>query len=297
MKFLFAATVLTAGLLAGCNSAPPPPPPPPPLANAVTGTITLRDPRELGADSKIDLKVVDVAQPDSVLAQTTLSNANKLPASFNLPIDVSKVDPNRTYEIVAVLTDGDRRFLQGGLTYPVLTKKNPAKADISLSPEPTPGEKMYEEFRKAFAQNGNLKQISGKYATDDYGTAWDAFLSNGKVKAVREVTDSFADNGGRTTYKIAYKDEKTWVVVRDDSAAGSNKPFATTKVGWNDDGALVLHEKVANNQTSDVSEADAKTLLAHANAALDVAQGHAPKVNTGVQADKKAADPKKKKGK
>ncbi len=295
MKFLFAASLLTAGLLAGCDSAPPPPPPPPPMANAVTGTIVLRDPRELGADTKIELKVVDVAQPDNVLAQTTLNNASKLPVTFNLPIDVSKVDPNRTYAIEGVLTDGDRRFLPV-LQYPVLTKKAPAKIDITLAPEPTPGEKMYEEFRKAFAQNGNLKQISGKYSTDDYGTAWDAFLSGGKVKAVREVTDSFADNGGRTTYKIAYKDEKPWVVVRDDSAAGSNKPFATTKVGWGDDGTVVLHEKVANGQTTDVSDADAKAILAHANAALDVAQGHAPKINTGVQADKKP-DPKKKKGK
>ena len=70
----------------------------------------------------------------------------------------------------------------------------------------------------------------------------------------------------------------------------------TSKVGWADDGTLVLHEKVANGQTTDVSEADAKAMLAHANAALDVAQGHAPKLNTGAQADKKDAkkDTKKK---
>jgi uncharacterized lipoprotein YbaY len=146
MKRLIAANLLIAGLLAGCDSAPPPPPPPPPMANAVTGTIMLRDPRELGADSKIDLKVVDVAQPDSVLAQTTLSNASKLPISFNLPIDVSRVDPNRTYAIEGVLTDGDRRFLPV-LQYPVLTKKAPSKIDITLAPEPTPAEKMYEEYR------------------------------------------------------------------------------------------------------------------------------------------------------
>ncbi|MBN8885433.1 MAG: YbaY family lipoprotein [Rudaea sp.] len=289
MRILLATTVLSAALLAACGSSAPPPPSAPavaPIANAVTGTITLREPRELSDAAKVDIKVVDVAQPEIVLAQSTIPNAKQLPLSFNLPIDTNKVDPKRTYAVEAILTDGDRRFLQV-LQHPVLTNKNPATAEVILAPEPTPAEKLFEEYKKAAAQTGNLKQISGKYSNDNFGTAWDAFTSNGKVKFVREVTDAY-DDSGRTTYKIAYKDDKPWVIVRETSPVGSRTVLATTKVGWGDDGSLVIHEKDANGQTSDVSDADAKAMQAHAAAALDVAQGHAPKPQTGAQTDEKA---------
>jgi len=290
MRILLATTVLSAALLSACGSSAPPPPPPPavaPIANAVTGTVALIEPRELSDAAKVDIKVYDVSHPEIVLAQTTLPNANKLPLSFNLPIDTTKVDPKGVYALDAILTAGDRRFLKK-LEYQVLTDKaRTAKIDVQLAPEPTPAEKLFEEYKKAAAQTGNLKQVSGKYSNDNFGTAWDAFTSNGKVKFVREVTDAY-DDSGRTTYKIAYKDDKPWVIVRESSPVGSRQVLATTKVGWSDDGNLVLHEKVAGGQTSDVSDADAKALKAHAEAALDVAQGHAPKLQTGAQTDDKA---------
>ncbi len=122
--------------------------------------------------------------------------------------------------------------------------KRTGNADVLLAPEPTPAEKLFEEYKKAAAQAGGLKNINGKYSTDNYGTAWDAFLSNGKVKFVREVTDSFDDNAVRTTYKIAYKDEKPWAIVRESGPAGG-RPTATARVGWGDDSTLVLNEKDA----------------------------------------------------
>ena len=234
MRVLLATTVLSAALLAACGSSAPPPPPPPavaPIANAVTGTIALIEPRELSDAAKVDIKVYDVAHPEIVLAQTTIPNAKQLPLSFNLPIDTNKVDPKGIYALDAILTDGDRRFLKK-LEYQVLTDKaRTAKVDVQLAPEPTPAEKLFEEYKKAAAQTGNLKQISGKYSNDNFGTAWDAFTSNGKVKFVREVTDAY-DDSGRTTYKIAYKDDKPWVIVRESSPVGSRSVLATTKVGW-----------------------------------------------------------------
>ncbi len=293
MRILIASTLLIAALSAGCSSSPPPPPPPaaPVIANAVTGTVMLRDPRELSAAAKIDLKVVDVAQPEVVLAQTTITDASKLPVSFNLPIDPAKVDPKRTYAIDSVLTDGDRRF-RPVLQYPVLTNKASAKVDIQLAPEPTPAEKMFEEYRKAFAQTGTLKSISGSSLNDSSTTAWDAFLSNGKVKVMRELTE-LDDDKGRITYKMAYQNDKPWVVVREESPAHSNHAYATAKVGWSDDGTLVLKEKTANNQTSEVSADEAKAMYSHAQAALDMSQGRAPPPKkTVAQTDTK----KKKKG-
>jgi len=275
MRIHTAAGFAAALLLAGCGSSAPPPPPPPtvaPIANAVSGAISLREPRELSDAAKADLKVVDVAHPETVLAQATLPNANKLPLAFSLPIDPSKVDPKGTYELQATLTDGDRRFLPV-LQYPVLTNKAPAaKLEVLLAPEPTPAEKMYAEFRKAYGQVANLKQISGNSINDKSTSAWNAFLSNGKVKFVTETTDLDEDKG-RIIMKIGYHEDGPWVIVRDECPAGSNRPFATTKIGWDEHGTIVLRERSGGG---DVSDADAKALFAHAQGAYKVAQARAP---------------------
>jgi hypothetical protein len=131
---------------------------------------------------------------------------------------------------------------------------------------------LFDEYRKAFAQIGTLKQISGSSLNDKSTSAWDAFLSNGKVKVVRETTDLDEDKG-RIILRIAYKEDDPWVIVRDECPAGSNRPFATTKVGWDEHGTLVLREKSGGGE---VSDADAKALYAHAQAAYKVAQARAP---------------------
>jgi putative lipoprotein len=272
---LLATPLAAAVLLSACGSSAPPPASAPavaPIASAVTGTITLRDQRELSDAAKADVKIIDVANPSIVLAQTTVPNANKLPVNFSLTIDTSKVDPKATYALEAMLTDGDRRFLPV-LQYPVLTNKPPtSKVAVLLAPEPTPAEKMYDEFRKAFAQIGNLKQISGSSINDKSTSAWDAFVSNGHVKVVRETTDLDEDKG-RIIMKVAYKDDDPWVVVRDECPAGSNHPIATTKVGWDEHGTLVLRERTGGG---DVSDGDAKSIYAHAQAIYKVAQARAP---------------------
>jgi putative lipoprotein len=277
MRHAVPCTLFVLTLLAGCSSsnAPPPPPPAAPIDNAVSGTVLLRDPRQLSSDAHIELKVVDVAQPSTILAQSTVSPANQPPVSFNLPIDTSKVDPKRTYAIEAVLIDGDRRYLPV-LQYPVLTNKASSKVDITVAPEPTPSEKMYDEFKKEFGKIGSYKSISGSSLGDTISTAWDAFVSNGKVHVVREITDLDADKG-RVTMKMAYQNDKPWVTVKEESPAGSNKPYATTKVGWDENGQLVLRERLNNGQSSEVSDAEAKSLYDHSTQALNVAQARVPK--------------------
>ncbi|MBU6200340.1 MAG: YbaY family lipoprotein, partial [Xanthomonadaceae bacterium] len=185
MRILVFPAFLALGLLAGCNSQPPPAAPAAPqIANSVSGTIMLREPRALGDNARAELKVVDVSQPDTPLAQITIEHANQPPIAFNMPIDPKAVDPLRTYAVDAKLIDGDRRFLPV-LQYPVLTKKSPSVVQIILAPEPTPAEKMYEAYKKAFAEIGTFKSVNGGGQTPNTSTAWDAFYSNGKVKVIR----------------------------------------------------------------------------------------------------------------
>jgi len=269
-------------LLAGCESskAPAPQAPQPkPVADHVSGRVMLREPRELSAQSRLELKIVDVAQPDVVLGQTVITPANQLPIAFNLPVDTSKIAPKRTYAMEAKLIDGERRYLPV-LQYPVLTNNAPANLEITVAPEPTPAEKMFEEFKKTLGQIGAMKSINGAALNDNASVAWDAFVqgtSNGpKVRVVREITDLDGDKG-RITYKMAYQNDNPWVVQKEESPAGSNHPYATTKVGWDDNGQLVLKQRVSNGQNSEVSADDAKAIYDHARQAYALAQTHLPK--------------------
>ena len=270
--------LLALALLAGCNSSSPPPQqaaPAPKIANNVSGRVMLREPRELSAQAKLDLRVTDVAQPGVILAQTTISPANTPPISFNLPIDTNKVDPRRTYAVEAMLVDGDRRYLPV-LQYPVLTNKAPAQVEIVVAPEATPSEKMYDEFKKTFGGIGGMKTFNGSAMNDNSTVAWDAFTQNNKIRVVREITDLDNDKG-RITYKMTYQNDVPWVVQKEEAPAGSNHPYATTKVGWDENGQLILKQRVANGQNSEVSADDAKAIFTHAQQAYSTAQQKLPK--------------------
>jgi len=277
MRLPLFTALLALAFLAGCGSSntPPPAPPPPKIANAVTGRVMLREPRELSQQARLELSVIDVANPGLVLAQTVITPANQPPISFNLPIDTSKVDPRRTYAVETKLVDGDRRYLPV-LQYPVLTNKAPSQVEIIIAPEATPAEKMYDEFKKTFGQIGGMKTFNGSSLNDQSTVAWDAFTYNNKIKVVREITDLDNDKG-RITFKMAYQNDAPWVVQKEESPAGSNHPFATTKVGWDENGQLVLKQKVANGQNSEVSTDEAKAMFAHAQQAYTTASAKLPK--------------------
>jgi putative lipoprotein len=278
MRILMLFALLALALLAGCDSQNAPTqqaPAAPTIADTVSGSVMLREPRALSQDSRLELRVVDVANPGLVLAQKTITPANQPPIQFNLPIDTSKVDGRRTYAVEAMLVDGERRYLPV-LQYPVLTRGAPAQVDITVAPEATPAEKMYEEFKKAFGQIGGMKSFNGSSLNDSSTTAWDAFVQANKVQVVREINDLDNDKG-RVTYKMAFQNDKPWVVQKEESPAGSNRPYATTKVGWDEHGQLVLKERVANGQNSEVSADAAKAIYDHALQALATAQAKLPK--------------------
>lgn len=272
--------LLALALLAGCNSSGTNPPaqqqaPVQKIAGSVSGKVMLREPRELSAQTRLELSVIDVANPGLVLAQTAITPANQPPIAFNLPIDAAKVDPRRTYAVEAKLIDGERRYLPV-LQYPVLTHNAPAQVDVIVAPEATPAEKMYEDFKKAFGQIGGMKTFNGSALNDSSTVAWDAFTQNNKIRVVREITDLDGDKG-RITYKMAYQNDNPWVVQKEEAPAGSNHPYATTKVGWDDNGQLVLKQRVSNGQNSEVSADDAKAIYEHAKQAYALAQSRLPK--------------------
>ena len=280
MRTLGLSALIALAFLAGCDKSPAPASAPvaapAPIPTSVSGSISLREAHDLSNDAKVDIRIIDVTQPATPLAQSTIPNANHPPIAFNLPIDPHNVDPKRTYSIDVLLTDGDRRYLPV-LQYPVLTNRaTSANVQVIVAPEPTASEKLFDSYNKAYAQIGTMRQFSGTSQDDKSSTAWDAFASNGNVRFVREITD-LDDNKGRVSTKMAYHNDKPWVVIREESTGGNAKPYATTRVGWDDNGQLVLRDKIANGKTTDASDDEAKQLFDHASRAFDMTSARVPK--------------------
>jgi len=227
-----------------------------PIATNVTGTVTMHDPVAVNPGSKLDVKLVDVAQQEIVVAEKTFDVSGNPPFNFTLDLDPSKISRSRTYVVNVILTDGDRRFMPA-LNSPVLTGGAPATAQIVVNPEPTPAEKLKDEFTKLQAKIGGMKKVDGTYTTDDASIGWDAFAETGKVRFVRVNTEY--DKGGRTSVKYAFADDKPMFVKQQGGAT----------VGWSNTGEAVVNEKQGGGALSD---ADLKSLHDSATKAFEMAQ-------------------------
>ena len=227
-----------------------------PIPSSVSGTVTMHDPVPVGEGSKLDVKLVDVAQPEVPVAEKTFDVSGQPPFQFSLDLDPSRISRARTYVVNVILTDGERRFMPA-LNSPVLTGGAGATTEVVLNPEPTPGEKLKDEFTKLQAHIGGMKKVDGTYTTDDASIGWDAFAETGKVRFARINTEY--DKGGRTSVKYAFKDDKPFFVKQQGGAT----------IGWDDSGAVLVNEKQGGGT---VSDADAKAIHDAAVKAFQMAQ-------------------------
>lgn len=272
MRKLSIVALIALVALAGCNSANQNPPAngtaqtngknaaPAPIPSSVTGSVTLKDAASVGEGAKLDVKLVDVAQPDVPVAEKSIDVSGAPPFNFAIDLDPGKIDPRRAYTVNAVLTDGERRYL-AALTSPVLTGGSPSTVQITLTPEPTASEKLKDEYQKLQARIGGMKKVAGTYTTDDASIGWDAFADRGRAVFVRVNTEY--DKGGRTSVKYAFKDDKPMFVKQQGGAT----------IGWGDNGDVVVNEKQGGG------EVDAKELDSIRDAATKAFQMAQEKVD------------------
>jgi putative lipoprotein len=244
MRNHWIAAVAVMALLGGCDAAnqnTPTQPVQPAIApgTTITGTVTLRDPIPISADAKLDIKLNDAAQSQIAIAEKTIGVSSQPPFNFSLDFDPKRISAERTYEIKAILTDGQRRFVQS-LSAPVLTHKATTVAQVILTAEATPAEKLKEEFNKLQGRIGAMKKVEGTYTTDKASIAWDAFGESGTVRFVR--VNTVMDAGGRSAVYYAFgKDGKPSIVKQKDGAM----------LGWNDNGEALINEKPGGGSFSD----------------------------------------------
>ena len=66
-----------------------------PIPSTVSGTVTLRDPVTIGEGARLDVKLVDVAEPGVPIAEKTFDVSGAPPFNFSLDLDPSRIDRKR----------------------------------------------------------------------------------------------------------------------------------------------------------------------------------------------------------
>ncbi len=252
------ATALTAlAVLGGCNSSNQDATPSAagnngsasatqaqaPVANQVSGTISLREPAVINPGSKLSIQLVDVAQQELVLAETSETVSTQPPYTFSLPMDPSRIDHTRVYVVNVSLIDGERHYVQA-LQAPVLTGGAGTTVDIVLNGEATPGEELKEAFSKLKSHIGGMKRIQDSFLDGDLSVAWDGFVEAGNKLRFMRVNSELGDGDTavRSNIEYAFLDGKPMAILK--------KGSGTTRVGWDADGQVILNEK-SGGQVSD----------------------------------------------
>jgi putative lipoprotein len=235
-------------------------------ATSVSGTVSLREARQLSPQATLEIKLLDVSsQSTTPLATKMVAPVTQMPVQFTLDFNPTDINPNDLYVVQANLVDGERHFAMP-LQAPVLTKGAPARVDIKLVAESTPEEKMLADFTKVQKHIGGMAMSKGTALAKDVSRGWQVFRDkdSGDVLFIRELAD-YGDKGFTST-DYAYQDGKPWVVVQEKKSSQSAKPNEVDRAGWNDAGELVLKQQVSGGKTTTLSDDAAADLQKHAEA-------------------------------
>ncbi|WIG56843.1 MAG: hypothetical protein OJF61_002631 [Rhodanobacteraceae bacterium] len=266
---LFLATLVLAGCgapnssdnaSASASAAPPASEAgtPAPAATAVTGTVKLQDPAvTVKPQATMELSLVDVTQQPGVTVNKQDFNPPTFPQAFHIPFSASAINAKDLYVLQATMQDNGRTYTTK-LQQPVLTRGQPASVDLTLVAEPTAAEKMLDDFNNAKRQTGGMTVKSGTASKIGESQSWQVFSDVHGVEFIIEQLNQ-ADKGFTKT-EYAYRDSLPWVVVQEQMPKADAPATSTVRVGWGNEGVLVLNQKIVGGKTSSLSDADAKAL-------------------------------------
>ena len=281
MRKLVAAPVFIASLLlvgcgtsnqsggssaaAGSTTSPAAAATPAPAATAVTGTVTVQNPPSaITPQAKLELSLVDVSQQPGVTVNTQDFNPPTFPQAFRIPFSPSAIHDKDIYVLQATMQDNGRTY-STMLQQPVLTHGQSAKVDLALVAEPTPAEKMLDNFQQAKRQTGAMKVKSGTSSKIGESRSWQVFSDVHGVEFII-VQVNHGDTGGFTKTEYAYRDGLPWVVVQEQMPAQSAPATSTERAGWDNEGVLVLNQNISAGKTTTLSDSGAKALHGQAEA-------------------------------
>ncbi|HVX05487.1 MAG TPA: YbaY family lipoprotein [Rhodanobacteraceae bacterium] len=231
---------------------------PAPAATAVTGTVKLQDASvAVTPQATLELSLVDVTQQPGVTVNKQDFNPPRFPQAFHIPFSASAINGKDLYVLQATMEDNGRTYTTK-LQQPVLTRGQPANVDITLVAEPTAAEKMLDDFNNAKRQTGGMTVKSGTASKIGESQSWQVFSDVHGVEFIIEQLNQ-ADKGFTKT-EYAYRDSLPWVVVQEQMPKADAPATSTVRVGWGNEGVLVLNQKISGGKTTSLSDADAKAL-------------------------------------
>ncbi|TAN02963.1 MAG: hypothetical protein EPN36_14580 [Rhodanobacteraceae bacterium] len=237
---------------------------PAPAATAVTGTVTVPNPPSpITSQAKLELSLVDVTAQPAVTVNKQDFAPPTFPQAFHIPFSASAINGNDLYVLQATMQDNGRTYTTK-LQQPVLTRGQPAKVDIVLVAEPTKAEKMLADFENAKRQTGAMTVKTGTSSKIGESHSWQVFSDEHGVEFIIEQTNE-ADKGFTKT-EYAYKDGLPWVVVQEQMPKADAPATSTERVGWGNDGVVVLNQQISGGKTTTMSDAQTKALNAQATA-------------------------------
>ncbi|MGB0135481.1 YbaY family lipoprotein [Dokdonella sp.] len=224
------------------------------IPQQISGSVSLRAPAAINPGSRLSVQLVDVAQQEVVIAESIENVSSQPPYSFTLPLEPGRIDQSRVYVVNVMLVDGERRYVQA-LQSPVLTGGAGSTIEVVLNSEATPGENLKEEFNKLKSHIGGMKRIQDAYLDGDLSVAWDGFYEAGNKLRFMRVNSELGegDTAVRTNIEYAFVDGKPLAILR--------KGGPVTRVGWDENGEVILNEK---GNSDAVTEEEAAALYANA---------------------------------
>ncbi len=111
--------------------------------STVSGTVSLKatpfnEDISLPATAMVHVELLDISRKDSGIARLGEDSiwiaAGRLPVSFRIAYDPSRVDPAHVYVIRARITESDRLLFHSAAPYYVLTRGAPSTVDIVVTP-------------------------------------------------------------------------------------------------------------------------------------------------------------------
>lgn len=235
----------------------------------ISGTISLRAPAVINPGAKLSIQLVDVAQQDIIIAESNESVSSQPPYQIALPLESGRIDQSRVYVVNVLLVDGERRYVQA-LQSPVLTGGAGANIEVVLNAEATEGENLKDEFNKLKSHIGGMKRIQDAFLDGDLSVAWDGFYEAGNKLRFMRVNSELGegDTAVRTNIEYAFLNGKPMAILR--------KGTGNTRVGWNENGEVVLNEKGSSDV---VTEEEAAALYATALETFAMGEKKLPKRN------------------
>lgn len=239
---------------------------PAPAATAVSGTVKLQDASaQISPQATLELSLVDVTQQPGITVNKQDFSPPAFPQAFNIPFSASAINAKDIYVLHATMQDAGRTY-STKLQQPVLTNGQPAKVDLTLVAEPTRAEKMLDDFNQAKRQTGGMTVKNGTASKIGESRSWQVFSDLHGVEFIIEQVNQ-ADKGFTKT-EYAYRDQLPWVVVQEQMPKAGAAATSTQRVGWDNNGVVVLNQDVSGGKTTSMSASEAKALHDQAEAEL-----------------------------